>query len=299
MEHNVVASVSPRSAAWFDSEGYRFEDKYLALPGGKLHYVDEGAGKPIVFVHGTPSWSYEFRGVIGALSSSHRCIAPDHLGFGLSERPENFSYALTDHTENLRRLLAHTGTERMTLVVHDFGGPIGLPLALEQPERIERLVILNSWLWPMDIDPKFRKNKAFVDTWLMKFFYLRANFSASYMVKASWGSKRPLTAQRHQSFKAMFPNRQSRLGTWAFARSLVREEAYFESLHQRLERLRSIPTLVVWGMADGMVGAPHLERWKSELPQARFIELEGVGHFPQEEAPDEVVRELRRFLEEN
>ena len=161
---------------------------------------------------------------------------------------------------------------------------------------IGRLIILNSWLWPMGVDPKFEKGKALLDSWLMKFLYLRMNFSARTLVKASWGTKDPLTPERHHRFKAMFPDKESRFGTWAFARALVREEDHLQRLYQQIDKLRGIPALVIWGMADRMVGAPHLERWRKELPDARFVELPEVGHFPQEEAGKEVAELVRRFL---
>jgi haloalkane dehalogenase len=288
-----------RREAWFNPTEYPFQSRFLDVPAGKLHYVDEGSGPALLLVHGTPSWSFEYRELIRGLSAEHRTIAADHLGFGLSDRPQEFSYSLAEHTANLRRLLADRNVEKFSLVVHDFGGPIALPLALEAPERIERLVIMNSWLWPMGVDPKFEKNKALLDTWLMKFMYLRANFSASYMVKAAWGTRQPLTSERHRRFKAMFPDKRSRVGTWAFARALVREEEHLERMHAQLEKLRGIPTLVIWGMADKMVGAPHLARWRAELPNARFVELADVGHFPQEEAGAEVTELIRRFLGAN
>jgi haloalkane dehalogenase len=280
----------------FDRGEYPFESRFLPLPAGSMHYVDEGSGRPFLLVHGTPSWSFEFRGLIRALRSERRVIAPDHLGFGLSARPTAFSYSLPEHTENLRKLIADLRLETYDLLVHDFGGPIALPLVLHAPERIGRLVILNSWLWPMGVDPQFEKGKALLDSWLMRLLYLHANFSAGYMVKASWGTREPLTAERHRRFKAMFPDKDSRIGTWAFARSLVREEAYLASLYERIDRLRGVPTQVLWGTADKMVGEPHLARWRQELPNASFVELPGVGHFPQEEAAQEVVDLVRRFL---
>ncbi len=304
-----MATVDARSKPWFVADEYPFESRYLDVPEGKLHYVDEGQGNgsPIVFVHGTPSWSYEFRTQIKALCQTHRCIALDHLGFGLSERPvkkpldpeePGFKYSMADHTANLRRLIEHLGLERYSLVVHDFGGPIALPLVFEAPERIERLVIMNSWAWTMDNDPKFEKGRRYLDTWLTRFLYLRGNFSASYMVKASWGTRDPLTPEIHARFKSMFPNKDSRLGTWGFARSLVRDEAYLEQLHAQVKggRLDGVPTLVIWGKADGLVGEPQLQRWKEELPGARFVELDGVGHFPQEEAPEDVGKLVSGFF---
>jgi haloalkane dehalogenase len=304
-----MTTVDVRSKPWFKEGEYPFESRYLDVPGGKLHYVDEGQGNgsPIVFVHGTPSWSYEFRAQIRELRGKHRCIALDHLGFGLSERPvseplspdeSGFKYSMADHTANLKLLIESLGLERYSLVVHDFGGPIALPLVFAAPERIERLVIMNSWAWTMDNDPKFEKGRRYLDTWLTRFLYLRANFSASYLVKASWGTRDPLTPEIHARFKSMFPNKDSRLGTWGFARSLVRDEAYLEQLHDQVKggRLERVPTLVIWGKADGLVGEPQLRRWKEELPGARFVELDGVGHFPQEEAPEDVGRLVSGFL---
>ena len=136
--------------AWLDTTAYPFAHHYAALPAGRMHYVDEGRGEPILFVHGTPTWSFEFRHLIRALCPTHRCLAPDHLGFGLSERPDGFGYRPDDHAANLEAFVEQLQLDRFTLVVHDFGGPIGLPLALRRPERVRRLVVLNSWMWSFD-----------------------------------------------------------------------------------------------------------------------------------------------------
>src|SRR6188472_1862213 len=106
---------------WFNPGEYPFQSRFLELPAGKMHYVDEGAGQPLLLVHGTPSWSFEYRELIRALRGERRTIAPDHLGFGLSARPPEFSYTLADHSENLRRLVADRGLGKFDLLVHDFG----------------------------------------------------------------------------------------------------------------------------------------------------------------------------------
>lgn len=308
-EKRRVARVEVRSQPWFKEEDYPFESRYLEVPGGRLHYVDEGREheQAVVFVHGTPSFSYEFREQIRALRGQWRCVALDHLGFGLSERPvceplegseAGFRYSLEDHGANLKRLVDALGLERFTLVVHDFGGPIGCSLLLEDKGRVEKLVVLNSWAWPMDNDPKFVKGRRYLDSGLTRFLYLRLNFSARYMVKASWGARRPLSPEVRRRFMAMFPNKASRLGTWGFARSLVRENSYFERLYEQVKAggLEGVPALVIWGKADAMVGLAQLERWREVLPEARFVELSDVGHFPQEEAAQEVSELLSEFL---
>lgn len=118
----------------------------MDLAAGRMHYVDEGTGEPLLFVHGTPTWSFEWRHLILALAPTHRCIAVDHLGFGLSERPRSFPYTPAAHAQNLDEFVTRLDPEPFTLVVHDFGGPIGLPLCLRHPRRVKRLVLLNTWM---------------------------------------------------------------------------------------------------------------------------------------------------------
>ena len=292
-----VPAPPVRDAAWFDRDGYPFESRTLELAQGRLHYVDEGEGPAVVFVHGTPSWSYDYRELIAKLRARYRCIALDHLGFGLSDRPLSVDDPLSLHSQNLERLLAALGVDRYALVAHDFGGPIALPLVLEHPERVRALCLMNTWAWSMNEDPEFTKLRRLAGSAFMRFLYRYANFSARTMVKSSWGKRTPLTGRRHRHFTGLFPNRASREGTWAFARSLVSHDERFDALGARLGALRDVPTLVAWGMADKFVGAPHLARWKRELPNARFLELDGVGHFPQDEAPNDLLAALEPLLE--
>ena len=114
-----------------------------------LHYIDEGRGDPVVMVHGTPTWSFLYRHVVKGLSKNYRCIAPDHIGFGLSDKPQGWSYTIEAQAKNLQVLLDSLDLEDITLVVHDFGGPIGLSYAIENPEKVSRLVIMNTWLWSL------------------------------------------------------------------------------------------------------------------------------------------------------
>jgi pimeloyl-ACP methyl ester carboxylesterase len=146
---------------WVDRAVFPFESKWLELPAGRMHYVDEGSGPAILFVHGTPTWSFEWRHLIAGLRETHRCVALDHLGFGLSERPAGAAYTPEAHAERLREFVARLGLERFTLVVHDFGGPIGLPLAIGSG-RVERLVVLNSWMWSFADDAEMTKRAKMV-----------------------------------------------------------------------------------------------------------------------------------------
>ncbi|HMQ34985.1 MAG TPA: alpha/beta fold hydrolase, partial [Chloroflexaceae bacterium] len=134
---------------WLDRAAYPFGHHTLAVDGGQLHYVDEGGGEPILFVHGSSAWSFLYRNLIRELRADYRCVAPDHIGFGLSAKPAGWGYSFADHGRNLAALIDHLGLQRVTLVVHDVGGPIGLGYALDHPERVARLLILNTFCWPL------------------------------------------------------------------------------------------------------------------------------------------------------
>ena len=130
MSSHSTPNDSAGAADQVDRTAYPFTSRWLDLRAGRMHYVDEGAGEPLVFVHGTPTWSFEWRHLIRAFASTHRCIAPDYIDFGLSDRPRNFSYAPEAHAENLAAFIEKFKPEPFTLIVHDYGGPIGLPLCI-------------------------------------------------------------------------------------------------------------------------------------------------------------------------
>jgi len=207
--------------AWVDRDAYPFRSRWLELAEGKIHYVDEGDGEPVLFVHGTPTWSFEYRHLIAALRGGHRCIAVDHLGFGLSDRPAAADYTPEAHAARLRAFVDKLGLRRFTLVVHDFGGPIALPLALDDPDRVERLVVLNSWMWSFADDPEMTKRARMVSGALGRFLYRRLNASLRLIVPSAYGDRRKLTKAIHRQYLAAFPDADSRERVlWALARAL-------------------------------------------------------------------------------
>jgi haloalkane dehalogenase len=280
-----------------DKKEYPFESHWAELPNGsRMHYVDVGSGETVLFVHGTPTWSFEWRRLIRALSPSFRCVAPDHLGFGLSDRPSDGEYSPEWHARNLTDFVDRLDLANITLVVHDYGGPIGLPLALNRPGLVKRLVILNTFMWSLEGDKGVERAARLVGGDLGRFLYRRMNFSLRVITPSAFADRKKLTEAVHAQYLAPFPDPDSRgMVLWALARALLGSTAFYESLWGRRERLRSIPALLIWGMKDPAFRPHQLERWKSVLPQAEVIELP-VGHWPQEEAPDDVIAPLRRFL---
>jgi len=273
----------------------------VALRDGEMHYVDEGSGPPILFVHGTPTNSYEFRHLIAALSKRFRCVAPDHLGFGESARPRSFAYTPEAHAAVLREFVERLGLDDFTLVVHDFGGPIGLPLITDHPSHsphVSRLILMNTWAWPLDDDPKMARGARFIGGAIGRFLYRYANASLRLIMPSAYGDRKKLTPEIHRRYLDVFGDRDARvLVLHALAKSLLGSRSHYQSLLDRLDRLRAIPVLIVWGMKDSALQPYQLERWRQLLPGAQVETIEGAGHWPHEEEPGRVVAAIERFLE--
>jgi haloalkane dehalogenase len=293
---NAPAKVLEQPA-WLDRAAYPFPSNWLELAyGDHMHYVDYGSGETVLFVHGTPTWSFEWRHLIRALSPSYRCIALDHLGFGLSERPREGDYTPEWHGRNLADFVERMGLRDITLVVHDFGGPIGLPIALNQPGLVRRIVLLNTWMWSLRGDPGVERGVRIIGGGLGRFLYRRANFSLRVITPSAFANRRKLTRAIHRQYLAPFRDRWSREAVlWALARALFGSDDFYESLWRRREPLARIPALIVWGMKDPAFRPHQLARWKEVMPQAEVVELP-VGHWPQEEAPHDVIAAVGRFL---
>jgi haloalkane dehalogenase len=270
----------------------------ITLRDGEMHYVDEGSGPPMLFVHGTPTNSYEYRHLIAALSKRHRCIAPDHLGFGASSRPRGFAYTPEAHAAVLNELVERLGLDDLTLVVHDFGGPIGLPLVLGPSSRVRRVILMNTWAWPIDDDPGMARGARLIGGAAGRFLYRYANASLRLIMPSAYGDRKKLTPEIHRRYLDVFRDRDARVRVLhTLARSLLGSRAHYQSLFDRLDALARLPVLIVWGMKDSAFQPYQLERWQRLLPDARVERIEDAGHWPHEEAPARVVDAIERFLQ--
>lgn len=276
--------------AWLDRSAYPFS---LRRAGG-LSYIDEGAGPPVLFAHGTPTWSFEWRHLVRALAPDHRCIAPDHLGFGLSDRPDGADYSPEAHARRFAAFADQLDLRDVTLVVHDFGGPIALPWALANRGRLRRLVVLNSWMWSFADDPVMRKRARLAGGAFGRWLYRWANVSLRVLMPSVYGDRRALTRAIHGQYLAPFTSRRARGEVlWALARGLNGSADHFDQLWRERAALADLPALVLWGMRDGAFRPPMLDRWRAITPQARIVELPDAGHWPHEEDPERVAHEVR------
>ncbi|MEM8900467.1 MAG: alpha/beta fold hydrolase [Bacteroidota bacterium] len=279
---------------WIEDSQYPFASRMMELSLGKMHYIDEGKGETLLFVHGTPTWSFVYRKLVKELAADYRCIAIDHLGFGLSEKVEGFSGKPEDHADNLADFILKMDLRDITLVVHDFGGPIGLGAGLQHADRIKKVVLLNSWLWATKEDPAAQKVDKIVNQWLGKFMYLKMNFSAKVLLKQAFSKKRLLSKEVHQHYLKPFHDKASRKPLLQLAKALVGSSDWYQTQWENLHQLADKEWLILWGMKDPFLGATYLERWKNRLPFATVKELDS-GHFVQEERPNEVISEIKAF----
>jgi haloalkane dehalogenase len=278
--------------AWVDRQEYPFEPRTLDVDGGRLSYVDEGEGAPIVMVHGTPTWSFLYRHLIRSLKERHRCVAPDHLGFGLSDRPRGWSYRPEDQARNLARLIETLALKDLTLVVHDYGGPIGLAYALDHPENVRRLVLFNTWMWSFAGERQFEWFGRILGGPLGRFLYGRFGFSVRVMLRHAIADHRRYSraTERHY-LKALDGH-----ATWIYAREVLGSSAWYDGLWRRRDRIARIPALLIWGMKDPAFGR-YLGRWREVFERAEVVELPDCGHAPTEERAPEALKRLAPFLE--
>ncbi|MFN7877179.1 MAG: alpha/beta fold hydrolase [Pirellula sp.] len=270
--------------------------QFLDHPDGRVAYRDEGYGETIVFVHGTPTSSQEYVGLFSRLKDTYRCLALDHLGFGCSDKPKDADYSIESHTSRLRSLLSQLSIGSFHLVVHDFGGIIGLPLASDETLSIRSLTIMNSWAWPLiETEPQMRSQLWLLRSKLMDWLYLYMNFSPKVLLKMAWGTHRPLTKEKHRAYQAPFGSPKERYGALAFKNTLLNFELPCWN-NNGLARLSSLPVLLAWGMKDALVSPRNLDRWIDSLPSARVVKFERVGHFVADEGEELLASELRIFL---
>jgi haloalkane dehalogenase len=291
-----------------DPTAYPFTPKTFRQPHGfHQSFVDEGAGDPVLLLHGNPTWSAYFRRVIPTLTSGYRCIAPDHIGCGLSSRPalHEYDFQLKTRIDDLERLLNHLGiSKNLTLVVHDWGGMIGLGLAARHPGLLKRLVASNTGCTGLPRGKRLpftlrlgRNSK--LGEWMI----LQRNSFCKFALK--WCVKRkPLDAQAKALYLGPYDTPHNRLAVAKFVQTIPLQdsEAGFEIVKQveaSLPGYANVPTLLLWGLKDFVFDKHFLAAWQKNFPHAVTHAWADCGHYLFDDCPEDCIPRIRPFLNAN
>ncbi len=288
-------NLTMNAQSWLDTTLYPFTSNHIQLEAGNMHYVDEGDGDVILFVHGTPTWSFLYRDFIKSFSKTNRCIAIDHIGFGLSDKPLDFDGRPESHSKNLTEFITKLDLKNITLVVHDFGGPIGLSSAIKNDHRIKQLVLFNTWLWETESNPNAQKVDKILNSAMGKFMYLNMNFSPKVLVKKAFFNKKKLTKSIHKHYIRPFPNKSSRWALLNIGKALLGSSNWYQNQWDRLDVLNHKPWLILWGTEDQFIDQSYLKKWQDKLPHA-MVKTFKSGHFVQEEKTKEAIKSIQEFI---
>lgn len=284
--------------------GYDFSSHFVEVGGLRIHYLDEGQGDIVVMLHGNPNWSFYYRNLVRALRDRYRCLVPDHIGCGLSDKPEDarYEYSLARRVTDLESLLEHChATANLTLIVHDWGGMIGMALATKYPDRFRRLVILNTGAFHLPASKPV--------PWQLKLarssiggLLVRGLNAFSRGAVRSCVTRRPMPPEVGAAYCAPYDSWANRIAVHRFVQDIPLKpgDRGFDLVSQvgdRLDLLKSLPALICWGDRDFVFDEHFLREWIRRFPDAQVHQYPDCGHYILEDASDEIIPLIRTFLD--
>ena len=276
-----------------DPRIFPFRSRWFESRVGPVHYIDEGVGEPILFLHGNPTWSFLYRGIIVRLKKHFRCIAIDYPGFGLSVRPSGYDYTPAEHAGIVRDFVQHLDLQNLTIMGQDWGGPIGLRVAADELPRIKKLVMGNTWFWPLDSV----QGKAFA--YVMSMAPMQTQIvSHNFFVEKvmPMGVKHRMTDEVMNHYRDAMPTPASRMGAAEFPVQLMAAAGWLRQLETDVkDRLGNVPLLLTWGIHDLMFSRTFMDRFRESFRDVRVQRLD-AKHYIQEDAPKEIAGAISTFL---
>lgn len=277
-------------------ELFPFRPRWFESSAGRVHYIDEGQGPAILFLHGNPTWSFLYRHIVSSLRDRFRCIAVDYPGFGLSDRPPGYGYTAAEHARVVGELVDQLGLKDLLLMGQDWGGPIAIAVALEAPERVAGFVLGNTWFWPLT-RPSDKLFAGLFSSPVGQWAILKRNVFVERFLPRLMA--RELSSEEMDHYRAVQPTPGARVGIAGFPRQLLDARAWLARLAEEVPKaLGSKPTLLVWGMQDKATFRPSvfLPPIQVAFPDHELVELPRAKHYIQEDAPQEIAEAiLKRF----
>jgi haloalkane dehalogenase len=287
----MIQSMTADRPAWLSRDLYPFESRFIEIDGSRVHYVEEGSGTPLLLLHGNPTWSFLYRDIIRRLRDRYRCIAPDLPGFGLSRAAPAYGYTPAEHAAVLERFVTELDLRDVTVMVQDWGGPIGFRVATRQPDRFGAFVIGNTWAWPKS-DPGTQIFSRLLGGPIGGYLILRRNFFVEKIVPGNV-KRRKLPGEVMDAYRGPFPTPESRRPVHVFPREILASRPLLAEIERDLGKLADRPALLVWPTKDVAFTGRERKRWEQIFPDHRTVILEGAGHYIQEDAADEIITAIR------
>jgi haloalkane dehalogenase len=277
---------------WVDDGLFPFESRFVDLDGHTVHYVDEGSGPTLLLLHGNPTWSFLWRDVIRALRDDFRCIALDYPGFGLSTPRPGYRYLPEEHADVVTGFVDALGLNGVTLAGQDWGGLIGLAVAQRRPGVFHRLVLANTWAWPVNGDFHFEWYSRIIGGPPARFLVRRLNFLVNALIPAGHRRRKP-TAVEMTHYRRALDTPERRQASAVLPGQITASRDFFAEVEAGLADLAHLPTLIVWGDAQIGFRPQERERLEAAFPEHKTVIVEGAGDFVVSEAPEEVVAAIR------
>ncbi|QIS11678.1 alpha/beta fold hydrolase [Nocardia arthritidis] len=286
---DTTSSVRPD---WVDDTLFPFESRFVDIDGHTVHYVDEGSGPTLLLLHGNPTWSFLWRDVIRALRDDFRCVAMDYPGFGLSAAKPGYRYLPEEHADVVTGFVDKLGLEGVTLVGQDWGALIGLAAAERRPSVFDRLVLADTWAWPVNGVLHFEYFSRIFGGPLGRFLAQRLNFIVNVFIPLGHRRRKPTAAEMAHYRRAM-DTPERRKASAVFPRQVLISRAFFAELEAGLADLAHLPTLIVWGDADIAFRPQERKRLEATFPKHQTVIVEGAGTYVESDAPEEFVAAIR------
>jgi haloalkane dehalogenase len=278
---------------------YPWTGQRLKVDGGELHYLDEGPrDAPVMLcVHGNPTWSFYWRAIVAHYSDRYRVIVPDHIGCGLSDKPQDWDYRLSQHVGNLRALVDHLKLDQITLVVHDWGGAIGMGVATQDPGRFARFVVTNTAAF---LSKSIPASIAAVKVPGFGALAVRGG-NAFARVATVRAVSQPLAPEAKAGLLFPYGSWADRIATLRFVQDIPLGEAHpsyqtLSDIDEGLAQLKAHPMLLCWGNDDFCFTPAFRSEWEERFPEAESVHWDGVGHYLMEDAPERVIAAMDAFL---
>ncbi len=277
---------------------YPFKNNFLNTDNGRLHYLDEGEGHPIIMIHGNPTWSFFYRNVVKDLQKNYRCIVPDHIGCGLSDKPQDFEYTLENHVNNVLKLIKELKLDKFSLIVHDWGGAIGMGVATTMPDKVMSMTIMNT--------AAFKSQDIPFTIGLCKLPIIGAPmvraFNAFAWPATFMAVEKKLSKEVKQGYLFPYNNYHNRIATAQFVKDIPLKPDHrswnkLDSIENSLKEV-TCPKLFIWGAKDFCFNMGFLNRWKDFFPNEKYVVYEDAGHYVLEDEKDNCIREIGSFFNE-